>query len=196
MLKLTDLTDDELVKCYVNGNNSAFDVLLQRHKSKLFSYILCSVQNEELADDIFQETFVKVIIKLKKGSYVDTGKFSAWLNRVAHNAIIDHFRHLKVENCVSTDYNEFGPQYRADLYEDSIEDSIINKQIIADLKQLIEELPQLQKEVLMMRFYNNMDYKEISQVTGVSINTALGRMRYAILNLRRIAKKKNITLTA
>lgn len=195
MQKMTNLTDEQLVRAYVDGNNEAFDTLLRRHQSKLFSYILRIVKNRDIADDIFQETFVKIIMTLKQGRYAESGKFGAWLTRIAHNLIIDHFRQEKSENSISTDDEDVNLLNRRDLCDENIEDLLINDQIRTDVRRIIEALPEAQREVLMMRYYSDMSFKEIADATGVSINTALGRMRYAILNMRRIASDKNIVLT-
>lgn len=192
---MTNLTDEQLVRAYVDGNNEAFDTLLRRHQSKLFSYILRIVKNRDIADDIFQETFVKIIMTLKQGRYAESGKFGAWLTRIAHNLIIDHFRQEKSENSISTDDEDVNLLNRRDLCDENIEDLLINDQIRTDVRRIIEALPEAQREVLMMRYYSDMSFKEIADATGVSINTALGRMRYAILNMRRIASDKNIVLT-
>lgn len=196
MQKLTNLTDEQLVRAYVDGNNAAFDTLLRRHQSKLFSYILRIVKNRDIADDIFQETFVKIIMTLKQGRYAESGKFGAWLTRIAHNLIIDHFRQEKSENSISTDDEEVNLLNRRDLCDENIEDLMVNDQIRSDVRRIIEALPEAQREVLMMRYYSDMSFKEIADATGVSINTALGRMRYAIMNMRRIAEENNIVLSA
>ncbi len=196
MQKMTNLTDEQLVRAYVDGNNEAFDTLFRRHQSKLFSYILRIVKNRDIADDIFQETFVKIIMTLKQGRYAESGKFGAWLTRIAHNLIIDHFRQEKSENSISTDDEDVNLLNRRDLCDENIEDLLINDQIRTDVRRIIEALPEAQREVLMMRYYSDMSFKEIADATGVSINTALGRMRYAILNMRRIAEENNIVLSA
>ncbi len=189
------LTDEQLVAAYARGENNAFDVLLSRHKTKLFNYILQIVRDRDLADDIFQETFVKVIITIRQGRYRDFGKFSAWLSRIARNLAIDSFRAEKSEAEISADTSDYDILNRRELSEDTIEDAIIDLQIESDVRSLIDELPESQKEVLTMRYYKDMSFKEIAEQTGVSINTSLGRMRYAILNLRRIAKERSIILT-
>lgn len=193
---LTTLTDEQLVRKYLDGNNKAFDTLLHRHKSRLYSYIIRIVKNKDLAEDIFQETFVKIIMTLRQGRYIESGKFSAWLSRIAHNLIIDHFRQEKAENNMSSDDEDTNLLNRRDLCEENIEDIMVNDQIKADVRRIIDALPDPQKEVLVMRYYNDMSFKEIAETTGVSINTALGRMRYAILNMRRIAAENNIVLSA
>ncbi len=196
MQTLKKLTDNELVRAYVNGNNQAFDMLLQRYQGKVYSYILHIVKNKDVADDIFQETFVKIIMTLRQGRYTDTGKFAAWLNRIAHNLIIDYYRQEKSENSVSIDNDDVDMLNRRGLCEANIEDLMVDIQIRDDVRRIIDALPLPQREVLVMRYYNDMSFKEIAEATGVSINTALGRMRYAILNMRRIASENNIVLTA
>ena len=194
MQKLKMLTDDQLVANYAKGSNEAFDVLLSRHQSRVFSYILHIVKNRDLADDIFQETFVKAIMTIKQGRYTENGKFSAWITRIAHNLIIDYYRQEKSENTVSADDDDVNFLNRKDLCDDNIEDKIVD-QIHRDVKRIVDALPDSQREVLVMRYYRNMSFKEIADATNVSINTALGRMRYAILNMRRIAEENNIVLT-
>jgi RNA polymerase sigma-70 factor (ECF subfamily) len=171
-------------------------MLLQRYQGKVYSYILHIVKNKDVADDIFQETFVKIIMTLRQGRYTDTGKFAAWLNRIAHNLIIDYYRQEKSENSVSIDNDDVDMLNRRDLCEANIEDLMVDVQIRDDVRRIIDALPLPQREVLVMRYYNDMSFKEIAEATGVSINTALGRMRYAILNMRRIASENNIVLTA
>ncbi len=195
MAKKQSMTDEQLVKAYAAGNNEAFDTLLKRHQDRVFNYILRIIKNEDLANDIFQETFVKAILTIKQGRYTENGKFPAWISRIAHNLIIDYYRQEKSGNVQSADIQDANILNRKDLCEATIEDNIISRQIMDDVKFLIHELPELQKEVLHMRYYQNMSFKEIAEKTGVSINTALGRMRYAIINLRRIAAEKEIILT-
>lgn len=195
MQNLQKLTDEQLVAAYASGNNEAFDTLLLRHKGRLFNYIYQMVRDRDLADDIFQETFIKAITTIKQGRYNDFGKFSAWITRIARNLAIDSFRAEKNEAAVSTDDATFDLLNRRELAQDTIEDAMIDFQIEEDLKRLIDELPEPQREVLTMRFYRDLSFKEIAELTGVSINTALGRMRYAILNLRRMAKEKDLTLS-
>jgi RNA polymerase sigma-70 factor (ECF subfamily) len=195
MAKNHSMTDEQLVKAYAQGSNEAFDILLKRHQDRIYNYILRIIKNEDIANDIFQETFVKAILTIKQGRYTENGKFPAWISRIAHNLIIDYYRQEKSENIQSADLDDVDVLNRKELCEATIEDAIISDQIREDVKYLIEELPHLQKEVLNMRYYQNLSFKEIAEVTGVSINTALGRMRYAILNLRRIAAEKDIVLT-
>lgn len=192
---LEKLTDEQLVACYADGNDEAFDTLLLRHKNRLFGYILQMVKDKDVADDVFQETFVKAIITIKQGRYNDLGKFSAWISRIARNLVIDGFRQEKSESSISTDNSDIDILNRKELAEGTIEDAIIDIQIEEDVRRLVDELPDVQKDVLVMRYYKSLSFKEIADITGVSINTALGRMRYAILNMRRLAKEKNIVLT-
>ncbi len=195
MAKIMSMTDEQLVRAYAQGDNDAFDTLLKRHQERIFNYILRIIKNEDIANDIFQETFVKAILTIKQGRYTENGKFPAWISRIAHNLIIDYYRQEKSENLQSADLDDVDVLNRKELCEDTIEDVIISDQIREDVKYLIKELPHLQREVLKMRYYQNLSFKEIAEITGVSINTALGRMRYAILNLRRLATEKDIILT-
>lgn len=195
MANYSTLTDEQLVRAYAEGSNEAFDTLLKRHQDRIFNYILRIIKNEDIANDIFQETFVKAIQTIRQGRYTENGKFPAWISRIAHNLIIDYYRQEKSENLQSSDLTDVDILNRKELCEETIEDIIISDQIRADVKYLIEELPELQREVLKMRYYQSLSFKEIAEITDVSINTALGRMRYAILNLRRIAQEKDIILT-
>ena len=206
MNDLFDRTDEELVALYAEGNNGAFDVLLKRHQVRTFNYIYYIVmekkhiysyflKDKELANDIFQETFVKAIMTIKQGRYTENGKFPAWISRIAHNLIIDFFRQEKADNYVITDNENMDIFNRKELSEGTVEDTIVQNQIEADVRKLIKALPHSQREVLVMRYYKNMSFKEIADHTKVSINTALGRMRYAILNLRKMAEENNIVLT-
>ena len=190
-----DKSDEQLISLYVDGKNEAFDALLERHKDRVFTYIYHAVRNEELANDIFQDTFVKAIMTIKQGRYVENGHFPAWITRIAHNLIIDYYRQVKAENLQSTDDEDVNILNRKELADGTIEDSLVTIQIHNDIRRLVGALPANQREVLVMRYYKNMSFKEIADVTGVSINTALGRMRYAIMNMRRIAEENNIVLT-
>ena len=187
--------DEALVSLYAQGENQAFNVLLNRYKDKLYSYIYFIVRNSELTEDIFQETFMKAIVTIRQGRYIENGKFSAWLRRIAHNLIIDSFRQEKSENLVSCDETEVNILNNIGLAEGTIETAIVNRQILDDVRRLMDFLPDEQREVVYMRFYQDLSFKEIAEQTGVSINTSLGRMRYAILNLRRMAEKNGIVLT-
>nr|WP_321372995.1 sigma-70 family RNA polymerase sigma factor [uncultured Bacteroides sp.] len=195
MKNLKKMTDEELVILYSKGENQAFDTLLNRYQNRLYSYIYFIVKSTELAEDIFQETFVKAIMTIKQGRYIENGKFPAWLTRIAHNLIIDNYRQERNENVISNDDSEIDLLNNMKLSEGNIEMEIINDQIHNDVRHLVKLLPDNQREVVYMRFYQDLSFKEIADITGVSINTALGRMRYAILNLRRMAEEKEMILT-
>ena len=194
-MKLQKLTDQELVKRFIQGDQLSIEVLINRHKNKVFTYIILIVKNQQLAEDIFQDTFIKVIRSLKDGKYRDNGKFVSWVIRIAHNLTIDHFRK---EKQISTFSNE---DYEADIFnsrklsDGTIEDILVENQIVSEVKLLIEELPEDQKQVILLRHYGGLSFKEIAEQTGVSINTALGRMRYALINLRKLIEQKKISLT-
>ncbi|MDR1780352.1 MAG: sigma-70 family RNA polymerase sigma factor [Tannerella sp.] len=194
MNNLKTMTDEELVVLYAKGSNPAFDVLLNRHKSSVHSYIYYIVRDSDLTEDIFQETFLKVITTIKQGRYTETGKFKAWIMRIAHNLIIDNFRQERNENTISNDEVDVDLFNDADLCESNIEDRMVHDQVMSDVRKMIRHLPDNQREVVEMRYYQDMSFKEIADATGVSINTALGRMRYAILNLRRMADEHKIEL--
>ncbi len=185
-------SDEELVKLYVQGNNEAFDALLSRYNTKVYNYIYGFVHNEALAEDLFQETFIKAIITLKQGGYSESGKFSSWLMRIAHNKVFDVFRLEKHDNTVSNDEYDVDLYDYSQLLEGNVEDNIVADQTIDELNYLITLLNKDQREIIKMRYYQELSFKEISDITGVSINTALGRMRYAILNLRKLAEEKNM----
>ena len=195
MEKLCKLADEQLVEMYAKGDNSAFDVLLSRYQQKLYSYILFLVHNEDTANDLFQETFVKAIVTIQQGRYVESGKFSAWLTRIAHNLIIDKYRQDKNANLISNDNDECDIFNNAALSDITVEMKIIKEQSLADVERLVKELPAVQQDVVYMRFYQNLSFKEIAEATGVSINTALGRMRYGLINLRRMVEERGIVLT-
>ncbi len=188
------ISDSELVQSYIDGNEQSIEILIKRHKQRIYSFIYSKVLDRDLTEDIFQDTFIKVIRTLKIGNYNEQGKFVSWVMRIAHNLVIDHFRKNKR-------IPKFENSYEFDIFSvlsDSslnAEKFLIKSQIIDDVKKLIEELPNDQKNVLKYRFYNDMSFKEISEKTGVSINTSLGRMRYALINLRNIIEKKNLVLT-
>lgn len=195
MKNLQDMTDEELALSYADGNNRAFDLLLLRNQSKLFSYILFVVHDRETAEDIFQETFVKVISRLQEGRYTVSGKFGAWIMRIAHNAIMDWYRDQASMRIVDTSAdNDLSNIPGADIFEGYIENRFVNSQIMTDVRRLLDALPPMQREVVYMRFYQQLSFKEIADSTDVSINTALGRMRYALLNMRRMAKANNMVL--
>lgn len=190
-----EMTDEQLALEYVKGNNKAFDMLLDRNQSKLYQYILFVVHKREVADDVFQDTFVKVIMCLKDGNYVPSGKFSAWLMRIAHNVIMSRYRNMGKTNIVDVDEdNDMSKIEGEQFLEANIESAFINEQVLCDVKHLMNSLPALQREVVFMRYFQDMTFKEIAETTGVSINTALGRMHYAVLNLRRMVRKNDIQL--
>jgi len=190
------ISDQELISEYLSGNHASLEILINRHKQKVYSYILLVVKDRHLADDIFQDAFIKVINTIRSGTYKEEGKFIQWVMRISHNLIIDHFRKSKriptVENN-NEDGDIFDHLY---IVDDSVEDRMIMDQIHQDVRSLIEYLPEEQREVLMMRHYADMSFKEIAEQTDVSINTALGRMRYALINLRKLIDKKDLVLTA
>ncbi len=188
------LTDDMLVARYSEGDNKAFDELLARYQSKLFNYIFFIVRSQELAEDIFQETFVKAITTIQQGRYTPSGKFGSWLTRIAHNMIVDSYRQERNENTISNDEVEVDLFNDADLCDDNIETQMVNEQTLTDVRRLMDALPSNQREVVYMRYYQDLSFKEIAEITGVSINTALGRMRYAIMGMRRLAEEKHIVL--
>ena len=195
MDQLTVMTDEELAMAYIEGNNRAFDLLLQRTQSKLFSYILFVVRDHDKAEDVFQETFVKVITKLNQRKYTTSGKFSAWLMRIAHNVIMDNYREQRAQNIVEpTQGNDLSNISSKDFLDTNVENRYVNEQVLSDVKKMMNQLPATQREVVYMRFYQEMSFKEIAETTGVSINTSLGRMRYAVLNMRRMAKQHHIHL--
>ena len=195
MEKFAHMTDEELAMLYVEGNNNAFDELLARNQQKLFSYIMIMVHDQEIANDIFQDTFIKIITRLQEGKYTDSGKFSFWMTRIAHNVIMDWFRGRKNEQITEPNAdNDLSNIRNQDVMEMNRESELINEQILLDVQHMMNSLPKPQREVVYMRLYQQMSFKEISEVTGVSINTSLGRMRYAILNLRRMAKQNDIML--
>lgn len=189
------LTDYELVEQFINGEQSGIEVLINRHKNRVYTYILLLVKNDQLAEDIFQDTFIKVINSLRAGKYHDKGRFVSWVVRIAHNLIIDHFRKEKHLNTISNDATEMD-MFNSPKYSDrNIEEVLIGDQITNDVRKLIEELPAEQKEVIILRHYVGLSFKDIAEQTDVSINTALGRMRYALINMRKLIKEKNLSLS-
>lgn len=187
-------TDEELAIMYVDGDNKAFDLLLSRNQEKLFTYILFVVRDREMANDMFQETFFKVVSRLQQGKYIANGKFSAWLMRIAHNVIMDWYRQQRAQNIVDAPKENDLSNVGSTLQESSREGELVNNQVMEDVRRMMSHLPASQREVVFMRFYQQMSFKEIAEATGVSINTALGRMRYAILNLRRMTREHQLTL--
>lgn len=196
MKDYASLTDEQLALLYVGGDYRAFDVLLERNQQKLYSYILFVVHDPETANDVFQETFVKVITKLQDGKYTDSGKFSFWLTRIAHNVMMDNYRHQKTTQIVEpTEDNDLNKLRSNDVMDINRENEYVNTQVMNDVRNLMEALPAPQREVVYMRFYQDLSFKEIAEITGVSINTSLGRMRYALINMRRMAKENHIQLS-
>lgn len=194
MENLNLMTDEELAIMYVDGDNKAFDLLLSRNQEKLFTYILFVVRDREMANDMFQETFFKVVSRLQQGKYIANGKFSAWLMRIAHNVIMDWYRQQRAQNIVDAPKENDLSNVGSTLLESSREGELVNNQVMEDVRRMMGHLPASQREVVFMRFYQQMSFKEIAEATGVSINTALGRMRYAILNLRRMTREHQLTL--
>ena len=188
------MTDEELAIMYVDGDNKAFDLLLSRNQEKLFTYILFVVRDREMANDMFQETFFKVVSRLQQGKYIANGKFSAWLMRIAHNVIMDWYRQQRAQNIVDAPKENDLSNVGSTLLESSREGELVNNQVMEDVRRMMSHLPASQREVVFMRFYQQMSFKEIAEATGLSINTALGRMRYAILNLRRMTREHQLTL--
>ena len=189
----SNLSDQELVKKYINGDNYSFEVLLNRHKNRVFAFIMSKIKNKDLSEDIFQDTYVKVVNSLQKGKYNEEGKFLPWVMRIAHNLVIDHFRKQKKMHMVrsNNDFDIF------DIIKDdsiNVDDRLIRDQIFNDLRALINLLPNDQKEVLKMRYFEEMSFKKIAEYYNISINTALGRMRYALINLRVLSKKRHVDL--
>lgn len=195
MDKLSHMTDDQLVQLYVDGCNEAFDDLLCRHKDALYNYISFHIKDSSAnADDVFQETFVKVIMCLREGRYTSSGHFFAWLSRIAHNIIMDQLRssaQLPTLSCISEDQDLLNNQQIVETYH---EQRLVNEQTLRDVKALMNHLPEPQREVIYMRYYENRSFKEIADLTGVSINTSLGRMRYGIENMRKLAQQYDISL--
>lgn len=193
MSKLETMTDEQLALAYVEGDNRAFDLLLSRNELKLFSYIMFVVRDQEKANDVFQETFVKVISTLQHRKYVANGKFLSWCMRIAHNVMMDMYRDNKLQNIVETpDDNDLSKMRDEYIVFDNAENSIVRGQVLSDVKKMVNLLPPTQREVVFMRFYQKLSFKEIAGLTNVSINTSLGRMRYALLNLRRMAKEHDV----
>ncbi len=193
----TELKDQELINLFIaEGDDNCIKTLFERHKSKVFTYIMLNVKDRELAEDIFQETFIKVIKSLRKGRYMDKGIFLSWVVRISHNLIIDHYRREKHLKITSSDQSEADLFNSKKFAESNIEDKMVQNRIEFEVRQLINELPDDQKEVILLRHYGEMSFKEIAEQTGVSINTALGRMRYALINLRKMIEDRKLSLYA
>ena len=195
MKKLQDMTDEELALSYIDGTNRAFDLLLLRNQSHIYSYILFIVHDRETAEDLFQDTFVKAIAYMQDGRYTTSGKFAGWLMRIAHNTVMDWYRSLAQFHFVEANKdNDLSNVSDPSLVVDNIENQYVNSQTLKDVRRLLDMLPMIQREVVYMRFYQQLSFKEIAETTNCSINTALGRMRYAVLNMRRMAKTYGMTL--
>jgi RNA polymerase sigma-70 factor (ECF subfamily) len=191
---MENLSDESLVALFAQGKDEAFDVLLERYQSKLMSYIMLVVKNSDVADYFFQDTYTKVIVTVKSGRYHETGRFVGYLFRIAHNRIIDSFRQEQNSPCISEGERDYDIFNNLQLTDASYEDTLAARQVQRDIRRLIMSLPENQREVVIMRYYKNMSFKEIAEATNVSINTALGRMRYAILNIRKMAADHQIAL--
>ena len=187
-------SDDELIQRFISGDQSSVESLILRHKNKVYGYISMYIRDQALAEDIFQDTFLKVIQSLKSGRYQENGRFISWVMRIAHNLIIDHFRKEKQMNVISNDDYESDIFNSKKLCEANVEDVIVKRQVIKDVRRLIQMLPEDQREVVILRHYTGLSFKEIADISNVSINTALGRMRYALINMRKLMQEKNITL--
>lgn len=193
-MDIHSLNDYDLIKQYLGGNQSSLEFLINRHKSKVFSYIVMVVKNRELAEDIFQDTFIKVIKSLHAGKYNEEGRFVSWVMRIAHNLVIDFYRKDKHLKTVSDDETEV-PLFNSSKFSDmNVEEEIVLDQVHENVKELVDLLPEEQKEVVKLRYYYDLSFKEIAEHTNVSINTALGRMRYAIINMRKIMEENNVDL--
>ena len=194
-MEIRKMTDEQLVSLFANGENQAFDILLERHKDQVYNYILLTVRNRDLAEDIFQETFMRAIMTIKQQRYTECGRFAAWICRIARNQIIDCYRRERNENIISNEEYE-GIDLFNDrrLSDETVEDRLVREQVLNDVNRLVCHLPEEQREVVRMHYYSDLSFKEIAEKTGVSINTALGRMRYAVLNMRRMAREKDISL--
>jgi len=195
MVEKLCVSDYELVKPYVDGDHQCLEYLINRHKSRVFNYLLLLVKKRELAEDLFQDTFIKVIKSLMHEKYQDNGKFLPWVLRIAHNLAIDHFRKEKQLSTVSNDDYELSLFNSKKFAEETVEENMITDQITEDIRSLVDLLPEEQKEVVILRHYAGLSFKEIAEQTQVSINTALGRMRYALINLRKIIEEKELILT-
>jgi len=193
-MKTKIASDQLLVKNFVEGDSTSFATLLNKYKDRVFTYIVMIVKNEDLANDIFQDTFIKVMTSLRKKKYEERGSLISWIIRIAHNLIIDHYRKEKRLQTVSNENSEYDLFNNANFSDKNIEEIIVKEQIESDVRKLLDTLPFEQKQVVLLRLFGDLSFKEISELTGVSINTALGRMRYALINLRKVVEEKNISL--
>lgn len=189
------LSDQQLLSAYLSGDKSAISILIDRHSKRVLDYIRMMVKNNEIADDIYQETFIKVVKFIDDGRYTDNGKFLSWVLRIAHNQVIDHFRQTKQQNNLSEADAGYDILNTRKFADNTVEDKMVSQQIENDLRRLVDKLPEEQREVVMMRYFGDLSFKEIAEQTNVSINTALGRMRYALINLRKMIKENQLILT-
>ncbi len=195
-MEMGKMSDSKLIGMYLEGNKSAISKLIERHKRRITDYVAMMVKDRDVADDIFQETVIKAVRVIDEGRYADNGKFLSWVLRIAHNQVIDHFRHARGQNKISEADAGFDILGTMRFAGDSIEDRLVHEQIQEDLRRVINHLPEEQRDVVVMRYFNDMSFKEIAEESGVSINTALGRMRYALINLRKLIRENRIVLTA
>lgn len=194
-MNLTKLSDSQLLSAYLSGDGNAISLLIERHKKRVTEYIRMMVKDRDVADDIFQETFIKVVRFIDEGRYTDNGKFLSWVLRIAHNQVIDYFRQNKQQNKITECDAGFDILGTLKFSNDTVEDRMVSSQIESDVRKLIEYLPEEQKQVVTMRYYDDLSFKEIAELTQVSINTALGRMRYALINLRKMIKENQLILS-
>ncbi|HON19056.1 MAG TPA: sigma-70 family RNA polymerase sigma factor [Salinivirgaceae bacterium] len=193
-MNIAQLTDYELIRLYLSGNEVAFEEIIERHKDKVYTYLLMLTKNKDLAEDLFQETFYKVVKSLREQRYQEDGRFIGWILRIAHNLVIDHYRRKKNMQLVTQEEGKPDIFNKVKQYDTPVEDSIISSQVSKKVRVLINQLPDEQREVVIMRHYLDMSFKEIAEVTNVSINTALGRMRYALINLRKMIDEHSLQL--
>lgn len=194
-MKECNLSDNELVNQFLSGDQMAIELLIRRHRKRVFGYILLLVKNQTIAEDVFQDTFVKVIKSLQENKYTDNGRFVSWVMRIAHNLIIDYFRKEKQLKTYSNDQSEVDVFNSPKFSEKNVEEHMVFEQILSEVRILVDELPEEQREVVLLRHYAGLSFKEIAEQTNVSINTALGRMRYALINMRKVMQERNMVLT-
>ncbi len=195
-MEKSKMSDSKLLGLYLSGDKIAISTLLERHRRRVTDYIAMMVKDRETADDIFQETIIKVMRVIDDGRYCDNGKFLSWVLRIAHNQVIDHFRHTRQQNKITESDAGFDILGTMKFSDETVEDHLVHEQIRDDLRRIIDRLPEEQREVVLMRYFDNLSFKEIAEESGVSINTALGRMRYALINLRKLIRENRVTLTA
>jgi RNA polymerase sigma-70 factor (ECF subfamily) len=195
-METSKISDSQLVSSYIAGDKNAISQLIERHRKRVTDYITMMVKDRDVANDIFQEAIIKVMKVIDEGRYCDNGKFLSWVLRIAHNQVIDHFRHTRQEHKISESDAGFDILGTMRFSDENVEDQMVHEQINRDLRRIIDHLPEEQREVVLMRYYNNMSFKDIAEESGVSINTALGRMRYALINLRKLIRDNQLILTA